>query len=828
MSGISVDTAKEEIEELLYNNAASFEIAKVIKKHLNNYFGTLENRFRKSEGKDFLVQHTRHIDGILQIIYHTSLREAFGQYLPMKHSIPIALVALGSYGREQLCVHSDIDLMIVYEEIEGYNTKVLIEKMLYILWDTGLKLGHRVHTTKELFDVSKTDITIKTALLESRFIEGSKSIWTETQNILNAIRHDNPEEFIRLKLEEQKAKHTSFPLTMEPNIKDGVGGFRDANIVYWIGKVLYNTDNIRQLPSNIVSDSEYRTFRIALEFLFRVRSALHLISHKKEDRLRLELIPAVSLLLGYKNNPDEHIKFAKKVTQSLRIIDLYCTLWVYEMSTNIINIDYNALLLTHEEANASFGALLKYLIANADKAYTAHPSLIGVLVRSKLPSTLSKTLLENIKKIFYSAHAYSIIETLSQARLLGVLLPPFKKVIDLPQFDGYHHYTVDIHSIKALYHLENIEDNNIKLLFEGLNNDEKALLKLVVLLHDTGKGRQKDHSAIGALIFRSFAQKLNFHEEMIKLGELLIIHHTLMSRVAQREDLHNERVILDFVSHLKNKKSIDMLYILTYADINGVGINIYNSFISKLLKTLYENAIEKLEHKELIDETSKRIRKIQALKKNIDFLKLTKSEQKKIISIPANLPFLRYSSEAIVALSKKAFGTKGYRYWIHNDEYFSLEIVRETPINLGYLLGRLSYLEIGDMEISKLFDNLKYFKIDYTTKITDDDMDIVDEIIKLSFDPSLQANIKKPAILRSEIDINCEHSQHYASMYLHTKNQSGLLAYIIDIFDSLNIDIASAKIHTIKNRTRDLFLIEKNGNFCHNIELIIQKLTENS
>jgi len=824
-----VDIAKEEIEELLYNNATSFEIAKVIKKHLNNYFGTLENRFRKSGGKDFLVQHTKHIDEVLQIIYQASLREAFGSYMPMKHSIPIALIALGSYGREQLCVYSDIDLMIVYEEIERYNTKALIEKMLYILWDTGLKLGHRVHTTKELFDVSKTDITIKTALLESRFIEGSKSIWTETQNILNAIRHDHPEEFIRLKLEEQKAKHISFPLTMEPNIKDGVGGFRDANIVYWIGKVLYNTDNIKQLPSNIVSDNEYRIFRIALEFLFRVRAALHLVTHKKEDRLRLELIPAVSSLLGYKNNPDEHIKFAKKVTQSLRTIDLYCTLWAYEMSKKIIKYGNNMLLPPHnEDVYISFSALLKHLIINADKSYMPHPSLIGILVRSKQPSSLSKTILENIKKIFYSDHAHSVIQTFSQAGLLGVLLPPFKKVIDLPQFDGYHHYTVDIHSINALYHLENIKDNSIRSLFEGLNNDEKALLKLVVLLHDTGKGRQKDHSAIGALIFRSFAQKLNFHEDMIKLGELLIMHHTLMSRVAQREDLHNERVILDFVSHLKTKTTIDMLYILTYADINGVGENVYNSFISKLLKTLYVHAVEALEHKELIDETSKRIKKIQALKKNIDFLNLSKIEQKKILSIPANLPFLRYSSEAIVAFSKKAFGTKGYQYWIHNDEYFSLEIVRETPINLGYLLGRLSYLEIGDMEISKLFDNLKYFKIDYTTKITTDDMNTIDDIIKLSFDPSLQTSIKKPEILRSEIDINCEHSQHYASMYLHTKNQKGLLAYIIDIFDTLDIDIASAKIHTIKNRTRDLFLIEKNGNFCHNIELIIQKLTENS
>lgn len=824
-----MEIAKEQIEELLYKNATSFEIAKVIKKNLDNYFGTLEDRFQKSSGKDFLVQHTRHIDEILQIIYQVSLREAFGSYMPMKHSIPIALIALGSYGREQLCVYSDIDLMIVYEEIEGYNTKVLIEKMLYILWDSGLKLGHRVHTTKELLNVSQTDITIKTAILESRFIEGSKSIWTETQNIINAIRHDNPEEFIRLKIEEQKSKHLSFPLTMEPNIKDGVGGFRDANLVYWIGKVLYNVDNIRQLPNDIVDDNDYRIFRIALEFLFRVRAALHLVAQKKEDRLRLELIPRVALLLGYKHGQKEQIKFAKKVTQSLRIINLYCGLWIYEMGKTKVDLDDKTWLLLPDETNMSLSALLKFLTTNAATTdYTSNPTLMSALVHCKQPSSLSKAMLETIKKIFYSTHAYSVIQTLSQARLLGSLLPPFKKVIDLPQFDGYHHYAVDIHSINALYYLEHIKENNIKSLFEALNNDEKALLKLVILLHDTGKGRQKDHSTIGALLFKSFAQKLDFQENMIKLGELLITHHTLMSRVAQREDLHNERTILNFVSHFKNKIIIDMLYILTYADMNGVGGGIYSSFTSKLLKTLYYNAIEALEHTELIDETAKRIKKIQALKKNPDFLDLNKMEQKKILSIPANLPFLRYSSEAIVALSKKAFGTQGYRYWVHNDEYFSLEIVRETPINLGYLLGRLSYLEIGDMEISKLFDNLKYFKIDYTTKITIDDMDIIDEIIKLSFDPSLQTSIKKPEILRSEIDINCEHSQHYASMYLHTKNQKGLLAYIIDIFDDLGIDIASAKIHTIKNRTRDLFLIEKNGNFCHNIELIIQKLTENS
>ncbi len=247
-----MDKLKSEIESLLYENASDFEIAKVLKKDIKEYFETLEETFATSGGKDFLVKHTKKIDTILKIIYRVSLQSMFGDYTPMKNAIPIGLIALGSYGREQLCVYSDIDLMIVYKDIPGYNIKELIEKILYILWDTGLKLGHRVHTVEELYDVSKTDITIKTALIESRFIEGSHFIWTETQNALSCIQHDGIKDFIEQKLEEQAKKHKKFPLTMEPNLKEGVGGFRDANLVFWIGKVLYHVNAIKDLPETIV------------------------------------------------------------------------------------------------------------------------------------------------------------------------------------------------------------------------------------------------------------------------------------------------------------------------------------------------------------------------------------------------------------------------------------------------------------------------------------------------------------------------------------------------------------------------------------------------
>ncbi len=163
-----MDKVKAEIEALLYENAEDFEIAKVLKKEIKTYFETLEDTFATSGGKDFLVKHTKKIDSILQLIFKVAQREMFGDYAPMKNSIPMALVALGSYGREQLCVHSDIDLCLFIKIYLDTTLKEMIEKILYILWDTGLKLGHRVHTVEELYEVSKTDITIKTALIESR------------------------------------------------------------------------------------------------------------------------------------------------------------------------------------------------------------------------------------------------------------------------------------------------------------------------------------------------------------------------------------------------------------------------------------------------------------------------------------------------------------------------------------------------------------------------------------------------------------------------------------------------------------------------------------
>jgi len=818
-------TLKSEIESLLYENASDFQIAKVLKKDIEIYFDTLEDTFATSGGKDFLVKHTKKIDSILKLIFQVAQREMFGDYAPMKNSIPIAMVALGSYGREQLCVYSDIDLMLVYKDIPGYNTKDMLEKILYILWDTGLKLGHRVHTIDDLIEVADTDITIKTALIESRFIEGSNFIWTEAQNAIAQIRHDDVIGFIHSKLEEQEQKHIKYPITMEPNIKDGVGGFRDANLVYWIGKVLYNTDNIKSQPSSVVEEHAYKHFRIALEFLFRVRSALHLASGKKEDKLRLDLIPKVSILLGYEQSKKGHMKFASKVTENLKIIRLYSTIWLEILTKGYRVEPKEKRYIMPKKGNENFYALLKQLNNYATEPFYAHPTFLKSLIDAKKPERPDEALYKSIAKIFHMPYSYSILTTLSHAQLLKYTIPAMKKVINLPQFDGYHQYAVDIHSIRCVYHLEHIEDDFIDTLFQVLSPDEKAMLKLITLLHDAGKGRKRDHHYVGASLFKVFAEKLKINNTLIKMGETLILYHTLMSKVAQREDLYSETVILSFTSHFKTAKLLDMIYILTYADMSGVGNDVYNSFSARLIRTLYSQSKEVLGQTTMLNEAEKRMKKIASLKRDVDFIALTRAQQNKIISIPSNLLFLRYTPKKILAITDKAFETKDYSYAISNGTFLTIEIIRKDSLNLSYLLGRLSNLDVVNMDICKLFDELKYFKIDFSETIDKDEIGFLEEIIEKSFSTIKSNNPYHATISKNDINIDCEHSKTYAIMHINAKNQKGLLAYIIDLFDEMGIDIVTAKVHTLKNRARDMFLIEKNGNFCHNTNTIIEKLT---
>ncbi len=817
---------KEKIEELLYQNAEDFVMAKVLKADIAAYFMTLNETFSTSDGKDFLVKHTQKIDEILKLIYKIALYGMFKDYQPMKNSLPLSMAALGSYGREQLCVHSDIDLLIVYKEMPGYNIKEVIEKILYLIWDCGLKLGHRVHAVDQLLEASRSDITIKTALIESRFVEGSRHLWTETENVLSTIRHDDPHSFVRERLQRQHILHQKFPFSMEPNLKEGRGGFRDANLVYWLGKVRYNIDHISQLPESIVIESEYRSFRHALDFLFRVRSALHLASDKKEDRLRLELIPDVAHYMGYDKSKASHMKFSQKVLYSLKIIYLYTTIWT-DLLAKEYGIREDGLLAAFEQdPQSDIKSYLRSLTLEASKEYKASPALLQQLTHASKPEKIDQDYYPLIRKVFQAPHAYSILITLSRARLLGYFIPPLKKVIDLPQFDGYHEHAVDTHLLSSLYHLEHIKDPFVLSLYLTLDPEEKEMLKLVTFLHDAGKGRKREHALVGASLFKIFARSLGLSQAMIEKGITLIHNHVLMSNVAQGEDLYSEKTIMRFASQFKTKKMLDLIYILTYADMSGVGPDVYNTFNARLIRTLYTQSIESLKHEIMLGRTAMRVTKEKSLKRFEPFQDLPRAEQKKILNIPSNLFFLHYPHEKILQIATEAWKIDNFHYTISNHYFLTIEITSKEDFNLGYLLGKLSIFNLTNMNICKLSDNYKFFQLDFKEKIQEDELPQVAVYIEEGFDSSVSTVIPTPTVHREDIFINCEHSRSYALLQLNTKDQRGLIAFLITLFDSLKIDIVTAKIHTQKRLTRDLFLVEKDGNFCHNRDTIIEKLIQ--
>jgi len=731
---------KKQIEDLIANNAADFTIAKLIKKDLEEYYKTLPQTFAQSGGKDFLVKHTRRIDTVIKLIYRIATREMFLEYFPTKNSIPLTIAALGSYGREQLSPKSDIDILLVYKDIPGFNIKELIEKIYYILVDTGLKLGHRVHEVSELQEAAESDITIKTALLESRFIEGSKFLWFETENELNKIRHHKQKEFILQKIQERRELRKKYPLMMEPNLKEGVGGFRDANLVYWIGKVLFNAPSIRALPNTIVDEKDYIVFRKALEFLFKVRSALHLTQKKKVDQLRLEFIPDVAALLGYKNSSSAHMRFAKDVNKSLRIIWLYSRIWINALASPYVPIYKN--YLKPQKEFASKQEALEFLIAHAKEEFHSHPTLNQYLLRIEKKST--KGLSALILQAFNTPHTHSILTAFSEVNQLGEYIQPIKKVEALPQFDGYHKYPVDIHLLACLKALENITDPYLQKIYNNLEPIEQVVLKLATFLHDTGKGRRSDHHQIGAKLFRAYAQKLGIEQKYIDIGANLVLHHNKLSYTAQKEDIYYPLTVARFTTLFPSKLELDMILLLTYADTTGVGNNIYNEFTARLFRELYENAVDFLNNKDFLNETNKRVLRLKRLKGSSLFKELPKTLQRKIEKIESNLPFIRYKTNKIIEIAKETADVTEYKYTITNKNYLTIEIIKKSTLDLGFLLANLSHLNLANMDIIRLFDGKKYFKIDFYQKVDDDLLDDIAVIIEESFLPHPPIKTKKP------------------------------------------------------------------------------------
>ncbi|AII14497.1 [protein-PII] uridylyltransferase [Campylobacter iguaniorum] len=806
----------------------------------------LKKQFAKLGGRSFGVYQSKEIDNFFKCAFEAVKIKYFDSFAPDDDQIPITVIAIGSYGMNEMSVKSSIDFFISYKNVPGYNVRLIVESYIKILKDINLYINYKIYEIDEMFDLLKGDMELKTMFYQIRFVCASKQLYKLTRDKINELKEYKKDEFIKFHLKELAPYDRIKLLNQKPDLKKGYGGFYDYKRIFWLlNSIDDNTPKSHALK--VISEKEISEINLAADFISSLRSALHISGGS--DELKSEFLHEVCDVMQTKEKKmlGTDILLVTKALTCMQTIGVYSrylakSLFYTHFSSNLSFFQKRASRLKNGFYNISstvyvpkhakskeIGALIKDINRLPDIELKFDITTIFYMKRSLIKKdSIEKSLLE-FKKIFHRQHCFGILNALLDAELLFLFVRPMEHTRHLAQLDDYHKYSVDEYSLLCVYHLENINDKFIKSLHDDLCSDGKTLIKLVALMHDVGKGLSGDHLITGANIFRAYANKLKLSPKAINMGITLIKTHTLMNNVANREDIYNEQVILNFISNFHDKQAIKLLYILTYCQINATNDGFYNSYNAKLLRELYEIAMSSFDKSEanLLDEASRRTKKIALIKKQKEFLELSKDKQELIFSIPSNLLFIKYPPSEIIRIALFADNCSNIAINTNNKDGFCIEIITKRGWNVSMVLSKLAHLDLAYMEIFELFDNKCFVKLEYNNPASIAEMQNLEIIIMAALCDKQRANTTKPVILENEISFDINHSEIYAKININAKDQRGLMAYILEVFEEFDIKVANARIQTIKNRTRNLFLIQKSdsleANYKKILDLIVTK-----
>ena len=550
----------------------------------------------------------------------------------------LAILAVGGYGRGEMAPFSDVDIAFITPYKRTGWTEQVVEAMLYILWDLGLKVGQSSRSIDETVKMALEDLTIRTALLEGRFVWGDRDVYDETSvRFWNDVASKTGADFIAQKMAERDERHKRMGdsrYVVEPNVKDGKGGLRDLHTLYWIGKYIHRVRSPAALVDvGLLTKEEYRNFEKAENFLWAVRCHMHDIAGRAEDRLTFDLQREVA----------ERMRFAARPGKSPveRFMQLYF------LNAKTVG-DLTGLFLAHlDEAHAKKG--MRFL-----PSFSRKPRKLNgfVLDRGRLAlpeDDFFRSDPVRLIEIFHLADLYSleihplamraarrdarlidgriranpranelfleilcsprnpesVLRWMNEATVFGRFIPDFGRVVAQMQFDMYHHYTVDEHSIRAIGLLAEIERGDHREdhpLSSAIVRQilSRRVLYVAALLHDIAKGRGGDHSILGAEVALKLCPRLGLSEAETETVAWLVRHHLLMSATAFKRDLADFKTILDFAQVVTSVERLRLLLVLTVVDIRAVGPGVWNSWKRQLLSDLFEAAEEvlRLGHKQ--------------------------------------------------------------------------------------------------------------------------------------------------------------------------------------------------------------------------------------
>ncbi|HWT10968.1 MAG TPA: [protein-PII] uridylyltransferase [Roseomonas sp.] len=546
---------------------------------------------------------------------------------------PWALVATGGYGRGVLAPFSDIDLLFLTDAGMGARGKQSVEFMLYLLWDLGLKVGHATRSRADCLVDAKGDATVLTALLDARHIAGDEAVFLRFAEAFRAARAEwGLTPFLIAKRAERHQRHARYgesPFLVEPHVKEGRGGLRDLQTLYWLARYAFNVQRMPELVGphtpggGLLTGEEARAIRRAWDFFWTVRFHLHIVTGRAEERLTFDLQPVVGARMGYTRHglQDGVERFMKHFFLMVRDVARFTR--ILEPAIERASLGPPAVVPASDKAltEAGFALADGKVIAAPGHDFTIDPVLMLRIFRMARDRGLDIHPLAFRAIVRHARHVARLrgdsgasaefldllsgrdpatwLRMINEAGLISRLLPDWSRIVGLMQFDTYHVFTVDEHTIEAvgvLASLERGELNDVAPVASELIGQlqSRRALYVAVLLHDIAKGRGGDHSELGAELAQTICPMLGLTPEETETVSWLVLHHLLISQTAFKRDIEDPKTILDIAEVVQSPERLRLLLVLTVADMRAVGPKVWNGWKATLLRELYWRVAEVL------------------------------------------------------------------------------------------------------------------------------------------------------------------------------------------------------------------------------------------
>ena len=863
------DTNIDEVDTKIFRD----QLFKILKKQMDHNKKLIKNKFlATSDGSLNVGLNVILIDSLLKVIFKNSYFHSLGN----KH-YQFTLIAVGGYGRGELSPHSDLDILFLLpNKLRKDDTKKIenvIELILYILWDLGYTVGHSTRTIDDCIEKSRSDLTISTSLLEKRFVAGNNDIYDLLNNKFKTfIDNTKTLDFVESKLKESEARHKRFGesrYVVEPNVKDGKGGLRDLHTLIWILKFAYKVDTISKLINvGALTKEEAVPFAEAQRFLLSVRCHLHYRANREDDRLAMDAQLEIAKSMNFKNTitHKDVERFMKRYFLATKTVGNLTRIFCAAIETEFNKpLRMSFLSFKKRENITPFTLEVGRLFSYEREILTENPiNIIKLFYISHInnidihPKTLrqitSLRKLINLKvrqnveanKMFLNILTSDkdptrTLRLMNEANILGQFIPEFQKIVGLMQFDMYHSYTVDEHTIFTISNLHSLRSGKFSD-FAPLTSSAILEIKsykslfVAMLLHDIAKGKKGDHSENGSLIASKICPRLGLNKEETKMVEWLVLHHLLMSKTAFRYELGDPKVIKNFAKQVRSIDKLKSLLALTVADIRGVGPDVWNDWKGALIKELYIKTYDLLKPPQEISKITEPLKSSKELlirylnNKGVNDLDIKTYCSKFYNNYwgTFNLPSVVNHYE--IFTSMKNYSKKLEVYLSNDSKLKATELLVITPDHHG-LFSQISGLVASsgyDIVSAKIITRsdgyaLDTFFLQNKERKPISDINLRKKLIETitkglegNFNIEKALNIKWkeiPARFRAvkapiRVIIDNKTSDQYTILDIKCKNAPGVLYKITKIITTLGLQINTANVSTYGDRVVDIFYLK--------------------